>query len=78
MPSPSGDLTERVVIQNVSVIQGGLLVTAKAKTGEDVTIATAWIQYTNGTMATKDDLLSTVLPIDGTLTSITVLLPLGL
>ena len=77
MPSPSGDLTERVVIQNVSVIQGGLLVTAKAKAGEDVTIAIAWIKYTNGTIATRGDMPSTVLPMDGTLKDITVILPPG-
>jgi len=76
-PSPSKNVTERAVIQNVSVTLGGLLVWAQAIASQDVTITTAWIQNMNGTIVAKGNLLSTVLPMDGTLTSITVLLPNG-
>ncbi len=76
-PSPSQNLTEKAVIQNVSVITGGLLVWAKATASQDVTINAGWIKDTNGTIVTIADPYSTVLPMDGTLKSITVLLPYG-
>ena len=70
---------ERAVIQNVSVIQGGLLVTAKATSEQDVTITTAWIKDVAGIIVTMNTrLYSTVLPMNGTLTSITVLVPNGI
>ncbi len=63
-------------IQNVSFIQGGLLVTANATTGIDVTITTAWIKDAAGIIVTMNTRLhSTVLPMNGTLTSIPVLVP---
>ncbi|HEX9261779.1 MAG TPA: hypothetical protein VF893_04550 [Candidatus Bathyarchaeia archaeon] len=76
-PSPSQNLTAKAVIQNVSVTLGGLLVWAQATASQDVTITAAWIQNTNGTIVARGNLLSTVLPRDGTLTSITGLLPNG-
>lgn len=72
--APGVVVADRAVIQNVSVIEGGLLVWAKATSGQDITITTAWIKDLNGTIVTMGRLYSTVLPMDGTLTSITVVL----
>ncbi len=73
--SPSQNLTEKALIQNVSVVLGGLQVWAKATASQDVTITAGWINDVNGTIVTIAHPYSTVLPMDGTLKSITVLLP---
>ncbi len=72
----SAEPTKNAVIQNVSLIEGGLLVWARATSGQDVTITTAWIKHTNGTIITMGRLNSNILlPMDGTSKSITVLVP---
>ncbi len=69
----------KAAVQNVSVIQGGLLVMTKAVSGQDVTISAAWVNNATGIIVTMNtQLYRTVLPMNGTLTSITLQMPDGI